>query len=36
MEHKGFPDEMRAHLNGEAPGGGWNRQYLDPLKKYLS
>jgi activator of HSP90 ATPase len=35
MEHKGFPDEMRAHLNGEAPDGGWNRQYLDPLKKYL-
>ena len=35
MEHKGFPDEMRAHLNGEAPEGGWNRQYLDPLKKYL-
>ena len=35
MEHKGFPDEMRAHLNGEAPDGGWNKQYLDPLKKYL-
>ncbi len=36
MEHKGFPDEMRAHLNGEMPDGGWNRQYLEPLQKYLS
>ena len=36
MEHKGFPDDMRAHLNGEMPDGGWNRQYLEPLQKYLS
>ena len=36
MEHKAFPDEMRAHLNGEMPDGGWNRQYLDPLQKFLS
>jgi activator of HSP90 ATPase len=36
MEHKGFPDDMRAHLNGEMPDGGWNRQYLDPLQKYFS
>jgi activator of HSP90 ATPase len=35
MDHKGFPDEMRAHLNGEMPDGGWNRQYLEPLQKYL-
>jgi activator of HSP90 ATPase len=35
VEHKGFPDEMRAQLNGELPDGGWNRRYLDPLKKYL-
>jgi len=35
MEHKGFPDEMRAHLNGEMPDGGWNRQYLEPLQRYL-
>ena len=35
MDHKGFPDEMRAHLNGEMSDGGWNRQYLDPLQKYL-
>lgn len=35
MEHKGFPDEMRAHLNGEMPEGGWNRQYLEPLQKFL-
>jgi hypothetical protein len=26
---------MRAHLNGEMPEGGWNRQYLEPLQKYL-
>src|SRR5258707_15292534 len=31
MEHKGFPDAMRAHLNGEMPDGGWNRQYWEPL-----
>ena len=35
MKHVGFPDEMRAQLNGEMPEGGWNRQYLDPLQKYL-
>jgi len=35
MEHKGFPDDMRAHLNGEMPDGGWDRQYLEPLRKYL-
>ena len=35
MEHKGFPDAMRAHLNGEMPDGGWNRQYWEPLQKYL-
>ena len=35
MEHKGFPEDMRAHLNGEMPDGGWNRQYLEPLQKYL-
>lgn len=36
LEHKAFPDEMRAQLNGEMPDGGWERRYLDPLKKYLS
>jgi hypothetical protein len=36
MEHRGFPDEMRAHLNREMPDGGWNRQYLEPLKKYFA
>jgi activator of HSP90 ATPase len=36
LEHKGFPDEMRAQLNGELTEGGWNRRYLDPLKEYLS
>jgi activator of HSP90 ATPase len=35
LEHKGFPDAMRAHLNGEMPEGGWRRQYLEPLQKYL-
>jgi len=33
--HQGFPGEMRAQLNGELPEGGWNRRYLDPLKRYL-
>jgi len=35
MTHDAFPDGMRAHLNGEMPEGGWNRQYLEPLRKYL-
>jgi uncharacterized protein YndB with AHSA1/START domain len=35
MDHVGFPEDMRAHLNGEGPDGGWNRQYLEPLQKYL-
>jgi activator of HSP90 ATPase len=36
MDHVGFPEEMRAHLNGEMPDGGWHRQYWEPLKKYLA
>jgi activator of HSP90 ATPase len=36
MDHAGFPEEMRAHLNGEHPDGGWHRQYWEPLKKYLA
>jgi activator of HSP90 ATPase len=36
MDHVGFPDDTRAHLNGEMADGGWDRQYLDPLQKYLS
>jgi activator of HSP90 ATPase len=36
MTHDGFPDGMRAHLNGEMPDGGWHRQYWEPLQKYLS
>jgi activator of HSP90 ATPase len=36
MHHVGFPEEMRPHLNGEMPDGGWQRQYWEPLKKYLS
>ena len=35
LEHKGFPDQMRAQLNGEMPDGGWERRYLDPLRRYL-
>jgi activator of HSP90 ATPase len=35
MTHDGFPDGMRAHLNGEMPDGGWHRQYWEPLQKYL-
>jgi activator of HSP90 ATPase len=35
MTHDGFPDGMRAHLNGEMPEGGWYRQYWQPLQKYL-
>lgn len=36
MDHVGFPPEMRAHLNGEHADGGWQRQYWEPLKKYLA
>ena len=36
MTHDGFPEELRAHLNGEMPDGGWHRQYWEPLRKYLS
>jgi activator of HSP90 ATPase len=36
LTHDGYPEGMRAHLNGEMPDGGWNRQYLEPLQKYLS
>jgi len=36
LEHKGFPDEARAQLNGEIPDGGWERRYLDPLRRYLN
>ena len=36
LTHDGFPDEMRAHLNGDLPDGGWHRQYWAPLAKYLS
>ena len=36
MDHVGFPQQMRAHLNGEEADGGWHRQYWEPLKKYLA
>jgi len=36
MDHVGFPEEMRPHLNGEMADGGWQRQYWEPLKKYLA
>jgi activator of HSP90 ATPase len=36
MDHVGFPEGMRAHLNGEEADGGWYRQYWEPLKKYLA
>jgi activator of HSP90 ATPase len=36
MTHDGFPDGMRAHLSGEIGGGGWHKQYWEPLQKYLS
>ena len=36
MDHAGFPEDLRAHLNGERPDGGWHRQYWEPLKKYLA
>src|SRR5262249_59819737 len=29
MEHKGFPDDMRAHLNGEMPDGGGEKTDLE-------
>jgi len=35
MDQAGFPEQMRAHLNGEEANGGWQRQYWEPLKKYL-
>jgi uncharacterized protein YndB with AHSA1/START domain len=35
LTHDGFPAEMRAHLNGEMQDGGWHREYLDPLQRYL-
>jgi activator of HSP90 ATPase len=36
LDHVGFPEEMRAHLNGEDAEGGWHRRYWEPLKKYLA
>jgi activator of HSP90 ATPase len=36
MDHVGFPEEMRSHLNGEEPNGGWRRQYWEPLTRYLA
>ncbi len=36
FNHKGFPDEMRSHLNGEQPEGGWDRQYFDPLRQHFA
>ena len=36
LTHDGFPEEMRAHLNGDLPDGGWHRHYWEPLAKYLS
>lgn len=36
LEHKGFPEELRAHLNGELAEGGWERQYLDPLRQHFA
>jgi activator of HSP90 ATPase len=36
LTHDAFPPEMRAHLNGDMPDGGWHRQYWEPLRKYLS
>jgi activator of HSP90 ATPase len=36
LTHDGFPPDMREHLNGEGPEGGWHRQYWEPLRKYLS
>jgi activator of HSP90 ATPase len=31
MDHVGFPEGMREHLNGEEAEGGWHRRYWDPL-----
>ena len=31
MDHTGFPDDQREHLES-----GWNMRYWEPLKKYLS
>lgn len=36
MDHVGFPEDMRAHLNGDEAEGGWHRRYWEPLKKYLA
>jgi len=36
MDHAGFPEDLRSHLNGERPEGGWYRQYWEPLKKHLA
>ena len=36
LEHKGFPDELRPHLNGEREEGGWDRQYLEPLRRHFA
>ncbi len=30
LDHSGFPEENREHLDG-----GWPRMYWDPIKKYL-
>ena len=30
LEHSGFPEENRTHLDG-----GWPKMYWEPLKKYL-
>jgi activator of HSP90 ATPase len=35
LDHAGFPEEMRTHLNGDEANGGWPRQYWQPLKRYL-
>jgi activator of HSP90 ATPase len=35
LTHDAFPDGMRPHLNGDMPQGGWDRQYLEPLRRYL-
>ena len=31
LDHSGFPEEHREHLDG-----GWPRMYWEPLKKYLA
>ena len=35
LDHASFPEAMRTHLNGEEANGGWQRQYWQPLEKYL-